>query len=99
MVWITKYWAEFYASHGFIAMTIGNFDRSTRDFDSEWDYADRALGLLDATQTIKEENLRELSPLFGQVDTSSFAVSGYSTSGGGIILLLRWTALLRLPYY
>ncbi len=76
-------WAEFYASHGFIAMTIGNFDRSTRDFDSEWDYADRALGLLDATQTIKEENLRELSPLFGQVDTSSFAVSGYSTSGGG----------------
>ena len=76
-------WAEFYASHGFIAMTIGNFDREIRDFDSEWDYADRAIGLLDAIETVKAENLRQLSPLLGQVDTSSFAVSGYSTSGGG----------------
>ena len=76
-------WAEFYASHGFIAMTIGNFDREIRDCDSEWDYADRAIGLLDAIETVKAENLRQLSPLLGQVDTSSFAVSGYSTSGGG----------------
>ena len=76
-------WAEFYASHGFIAMTIGNFDREIRDFDSEWDYADRAIGLLDAIETVKAENLRQLSPLLGQVDTNSFAVSGYSTSGGG----------------
>ena len=76
-------WAEFYASHGFIAMTIGNFDREIRDFDSEWDYADRAIGLLDAIETVKAENLRQLSPLLDQVDTSSFAVSGYSTSGGG----------------
>ena len=76
-------WAEFYASYGFIAMTIGNFDRGTRDFDSEWDYADRAIGLLDAIETVKAENSRQLSPLLGQVDTSSFAVSGYSTSGGG----------------
>jgi len=76
-------WAEYYASYGFIAMTIGNFDRSIRDGDSEWDYEDRAIGLLDAIETIKEENERELSPLFNGVDTNSFVVSGYSTSGGG----------------
>jgi len=76
-------WARYYASYGFIAMTIGNFDSRSRDFDSEWDYADRALGLLDAIETIKEENERDQSPLIGSVDTSSFSVSGYSTSGGG----------------
>ena len=70
-------WAEYYASHGFIAMTIGNFD------DYYWDYQDRALGLLDAKITIQHENSREQSPLFNQVDTSNFSVSGYSTSGGG----------------
>ena len=76
-------WAQYFSSYGFIAMTIGNFDRTVRDGDSEWDYADRALGLLDAIETIKQENVRDLSPLFEKVDTSRFAVSGYSTSGGG----------------
>ena len=75
-------WAEFYASHGFIAMTIGNFDREIRDFDSEGDYADRAMGLLDAIETIKEEQWRADSPLLGMVDTSRFIVSGYSMGGG-----------------
>lgn len=77
-------WAQFYASYGFIAMTIGNFDPDDRDLElSGWDYADRAFGLLDAIETIKEENVRNLSPLNGRIDTTSFAVSGYSTSGGG----------------
>ena len=76
-------WAQFYASNGYIAMTIGNFDRSMRDWDSEWDYADRGLGMLDAMETIKAENVREQSPLYGSVDTTSFSVSGHSTSGGG----------------
>ena len=70
-------WAEYYASHGFIAMTIGNFD------DDYWDYEDRGIGLLDAVITIKHENERIDSPLFGMIDTTSFAVSGYSTGGGG----------------
>ena len=73
-------WAQFYASHGFIAMTIGNFDRSATDFGSSWDYADRAIGLLDAIETIKEEHTRTSSPLIGIIDTNNFAVSGYSTS-------------------
>jgi len=77
-------WAQFYASHGFIAMTIGNFDPEDRDLElAGWDYEDRAIGLLDAIKTIKGENVRELSPLNGLIDTISFAVSGYSTSGGG----------------
>ena len=76
-------WAQFYASNGYIAMSIGNFDRSNRDWDSEWDYADRALGILDAMETIKAENVREGSPLYGNIDTTSFSVSGHSTSGGG----------------
>ena len=70
-------WAEYYASHGFIAMTIGNF------YNDYWDYEDRGIGLLDAVITIKHENERIDSPLFGMIDTTSFAVSGYSTGGGG----------------
>ena len=46
-------WARYFSSYGFIAMTIGNFDRSTRDSNSDWDYADRALGLLDAIEPKK----------------------------------------------
>ncbi len=76
-------WAQFYASNGYIAMSIGNFDRNDRDWNSEWDYADRALGILDAMETIKAENVREGSPLYGNIDTTSFSVSGHSTSGGG----------------
>jgi len=76
-------WAQFYASNGYIAMSIGNFDRSSRDWDTEWDYMDRALGMLDAIETVKAENIREDSPLYGNVDTTSFSVSGHSTSGGG----------------
>ena len=76
-------WAQFYASNGYIAMSIGNFDRSSRDWDTEWDYMDRALGMLDAIETVKAENIRLGSPLYGNVDTTSFSVSGHSTSGGG----------------
>ena len=76
-------WAQFYASNGYIAMSIGNFDRSSRDWDTEWDYMDRALGILDAIETVKAENIRADSPLYGNVDTTSFSVSGHSTSGGG----------------
>ena len=76
-------WAQFYASNGYIAMSIGNFDRNSRDWDTEWDYMDRALGMLDAIETVKAENIRVGSPLYGNVDTTSFSVSGHSTSGGG----------------
>ena len=69
-------WAEFFASHGFIAMAIGPNDEIN---DS---HQQRAEGLLDAIETIKEEEFRTDSPLFGVVDVNRFIVSGYSMGGG-----------------
>ena len=88
-------WAQYYASHGFIGMTIGNDDETRRDIDSDWTLYDRADGLLDAKVTIKEENIRILSPLFNSIDTNSFAVSGYSTSGGGAHIAATMDSTLK----
>lgn len=70
-------WGPFYASHGVVAITLG-----TNDPCADWPSA-RALALLDAIVTVKEENIRENSPLQGKVDVNSFAVSGWSMGGGG----------------
>ena len=88
-------WAQFYASHGYIAMSIGNLDENLRDSNSDWDYMDRAIALLSAIETIKSENERQISPLFNMIDTSSFAVSGYSTSGGGAHTALTIDSTLK----
>ena len=88
-------WAQFYASHGFIAMSIGNLDENLRDSNSDWDYMDRAIALLSAVEIIKLENQRQISPLFNMIDTSSFAVSGYSTSGGGAHTALTIDSTLK----
>ena len=69
-------WAEFYASHGFIAMRIGPNDEIN---DSHYE---RGLGLIDAIESIKQENSRDLSPLLGLIDENNFSVSGYSMGGG-----------------
>ena len=69
-------WAEFYASHGFVAMRIGPNDEIN---DSHYQ---RGLGLIDAIESIKQENSRTDSPLNGLVDMDSFSVSGYSMGGG-----------------
>ena len=88
-------WAQFYASHGYIAMSIGNLDETLRDSNSDWDYMDRAIALLSAIETVKSENERQISPLFNMIDTSSFAVSGYSTSGGGAHTALTIDSTLK----
>ncbi|MBT6777746.1 hypothetical protein HOA87_07185, partial [bacterium] len=88
-------WAQFYASHGYIAMSIGNLDETLRDSNSDWDYMDRAIALLSAIETVKSENERQTSPLFNMIDTSSFAVSGYSTSGGGAHTALTIDSTLK----
>ena len=88
-------WAQFYASYGYIAMSIGNLDENLRDSNSDWDYMDRANALLSAVETIKSENQRQISPLFNMIDTSSFAVSGYSTSGGGAHTALTIDSTLK----
>ena len=69
-------WGEFYASHGFLAMTIGPNDEINDTHEQ------RAEGLLDAITTIKEEQWRTDSPLVGLIDTNRFMVSGYSMGGG-----------------
>ena len=69
-------WAEFYASHGFVAMRIGPNDEIN---DS---HQQRGEGLIDAIESIKQENSRVGSPINGLVDMNSFSVSGYSMGGG-----------------
>ena len=69
-------WAEFYASHGFIAMRIGPNDAIN---DS---HQQRGEGLIDAIESIRQENTRLGSPIYGLVDMDSFSVGGYSMGGG-----------------
>ena len=69
-------WAEFFASHGFIAMRIGPNDEIN---DS---HQQRGEGLIDAIESIRQENSRIGSPLYGFIDMDSFSVSGYSMGGG-----------------
>jgi len=64
------------ASHGIIVMTIGT--NSLTDLPQ-----DRAVALLDAVQTLQEENNRENSPLYQNIDLDKFAVGGHSMGGGG----------------
>ena len=69
-------WGWFLASHGIVTMTIGTntlFDTHTQRRDA----------LLDALITLKLENERIGSPLFGNIDTSRMAVGGFSKGGGG----------------
>ena len=70
------HWGEYFASYGFISMVIGPNDEVNDSHEQ------RAFGLLDAIQTIKEENLRIDSPLKDLIDTTSFVVAGYSMGGG-----------------
>ena len=69
-------WAQFYASHGFIAMRVGPNDEIN---DS---HEDRGEGLLDGIESIRQENTRLESPLYSLIDMNSFSVSGYSMGGG-----------------
>ena len=69
-------WGPFYASHGIVAIIIGT--NSIFDFPEA-----RAEALLDALETLREENTRNDSPLLGAIDEDKFAVSGHSMGGGG----------------
>jgi len=69
-------WGPFYASHGIVTIIIGT--NSIFDFPEV-----RAIALLDALETIKEENTRSSSPLEGALNLDQLAVSGWSMGGGG----------------
>ena len=59
-----------------ISMVIGPNDEINDSHEQ------RALGLLDAIQTIKAENWRSDSPLNNLIDTTRFIVAGHSMGGG-----------------
>lgn len=69
-------WGPFYASHGIVAIIIGT--NSLFDFPEA-----RAIALLDALETMKQENTRASSPLEGSLNLNQLAVSGWSMGGGG----------------
>jgi len=69
-------WGPFYASHGIVTIIIGT--NSVYDFPEQ-----RAIALLDALETIKQENTRVSSPLEGTLNLDQLAVSGWSMGGGG----------------
>ena len=73
-------WGDFFASHGIVTMTIG----TNLLTDS---HIKRRDALLDAIISLKNENQRILSPLFGKIDTTSIAVGGFSKGGGGAQLV------------
>lgn len=70
-------WAQFYASHGIVAMTVGT---PTPWKDSP---AARCKALLDASVLLQSEHEREGSVLHGRLDVSRRAAQGYSLGGGG----------------
>lgn len=69
-------WGPFYASHGIVTIIIGT--NSIFDFPEQ-----RAAALLDALETLRQENTRNTSPLENNLDVNKFAVSGWSMGGGG----------------
>jgi dienelactone hydrolase len=75
-------WARYLASRGFVCMTIGT--NSLTDFPSI-----RANALIDAMETIRQENNRQTSPLYQKIDTNNIAVGGWSMGGGGAQLAAK----------
>ena len=69
-------WGPYYASHGIITIIIGT--NAPND-----NVEQRAKALLDALETLRQEDTRAASPVMGQIDQSRFAVSGWSMGGGG----------------
>lgn len=69
-------WGPFYASHGIVTIIIGTNSLVALP-------EARAIALLDALETIKQENDRDASPLEGDLNLDQLAVSGWSMGGGG----------------
>ena len=69
-------WGPYLASHGIIVMTIGTNTLTSLPVD-------RANALLDASQTLQEENDRAASPVYQQIDINKISVGGHSMGGGG----------------
>jgi len=69
-------WGPFLASHGIVTIIF--------DTNSIFDQPPaRADALIDALETLRQENTRSASPLLGLIDVNRFAVMGWSMGGGG----------------
>ena len=75
-------WAEYLAERGMVSMTIGT--NTLNDLP-----AVRADALIDAMETIRQENERVSSPLYHKIDTNRIAVGGWSMGGGGAQLAAK----------
>ena len=75
-------WGPFLASYGIVTMTIGTNALT----DNEYDRRD---ALQDAIVSLKQEDGRFLSPLFGRLNLNSIAVGGFSKGAGGAQLLAK----------
>jgi dienelactone hydrolase len=84
----TQAWGPFLASHGIVVLTIG----TTTPLDAP---DIRAQALLDGLETIRTENARSGGPLEGKVDTSRFAVMGWSMGGGGALIAANGNSELK----
>ena len=73
-------WAYFFASYGMVAVTIQYNDpeNDSHEYRSE--------AMLDLIESIKQEQTRIGSSVYGNLDTTSFAAAGYSLSGGVVQL-------------
>ena len=69
-------WGEFMASHGVVTVTLGTNSLSDQP-------PARGRALLDALETVRNENTRDGSPLKGKLAVAQAGVAGWSMGGGG----------------
>ena len=69
-------WGEFMASHGVVTVTLGTNSLSDQP-------PARGRALLDALETVRNENNRNGSPLKGKLAVDQAGVAGWSMGGGG----------------
>lgn len=69
-------WGPFFASHGIVLVTIDT--RTTLDVVQQ-----RADALLAALASLKAENSRAASPLYGKLSEDRYGLAGWSMGGGG----------------
>lgn len=82
-------WAKYLAARGFLSITIGT--------NTLYDNPNlRAAALIDGMETIRKENKRKSSPLYGKIDTKNIAVGGWSMGGGGAQLAAKMDSRIKV---
>ena len=74
-----KWWGPRLASHGYAVLVLDTNDRRDRPDP-------RADALIAAVTSLRAENGRSGSPLFGGIDVGKMAIMGHSMGGGGTLI-------------